>query len=311
MKKQRASAFTLVEMAIVLIILAVMIVGVLRGNTLATAFRLSSARNQTESSNVASIKGLSAWLETTSESSFLEAVEEGIEINTATGYSWNDINPQSAANQRVNALSATGPTYRSRCINNLPCLEFNNTDQFLDTTTSIGVSPQISIFVVFSSAVVPGSGNIDSLISVNGLDHTAANNSFQLNIDNNVVSYEFFDSSDDSSTQVQTAAISAGTNYILDVIDDGTFVQTISISGGGTMTRVDNDLDDDITTSPIPSRLKNLAVGLNVGSWDNGTTRARFFNGRIAEIIIFNRALKIEERNSVEDYLSQKWGITI
>ncbi len=34
-----------------------------------------------------------------------------------------------------------------------------------------------------------------------------------------------------------------------------------------------------------------------------------FLNGYIAEIIIFDRALKIEERQAVENYLGEKWAV--
>jgi hypothetical protein len=36
-----------------------------------------------------------------------------------------------------------------------------------------------------------------------------------------------------------------------------------------------------------------------------------FLNGDIAEVIIYQRAISVEERNSVERYLSVKWGIAI
>lgn len=36
-----------------------------------------------------------------------------------------------------------------------------------------------------------------------------------------------------------------------------------------------------------------------------------FYNGNVAEIIIFNRALKTEERKSIESYLGKKWGVKI
>jgi hypothetical protein len=36
-----------------------------------------------------------------------------------------------------------------------------------------------------------------------------------------------------------------------------------------------------------------------------------YYDGDIGEIIIFDRALKTEERQSIEKYLGQKWGIKI
>ena len=36
-----------------------------------------------------------------------------------------------------------------------------------------------------------------------------------------------------------------------------------------------------------------------------------FYNGEIAEIIIYNRALKVDERNDIQNYLSKKYGIKV
>jgi hypothetical protein len=41
------------------------------------------------------------------------------------------------------------------------------------------------------------------------------------------------------------------------------------------------------------------------------TLTGQFLNGDIAEIIVYQRAISVEERNSVERYLSVKWGIAI
>jgi hypothetical protein len=53
----------------------------------------------------------------------------------------------------------------------------------------------------------------------------------------------------------------------------------------------------------------NLRISL--AKWYDGTSDSRFFNGKIGEVIIFNRALKDNERISVEDYLSNKWKISL
>ena len=51
----------------------------------------------------------------------------------------------------------------------------------------------------------------------------------------------------------------------------------------------------------------NLNNGLNIGYHNN----ADYLEGYISEIIIFDRALKKEERISVQNYLAKKWGIKI
>jgi len=41
------------------------------------------------------------------------------------------------------------------------------------------------------------------------------------------------------------------------------------------------------------------------------TTPAGFLSGIVAELVVYQRAISVEERNSVERYLSVKWGIAI
>ena len=43
----------------------------------------------------------------------------------------------------------------------------------------------------------------------------------------------------------------------------------------------------------------------------SGLSSAHFYGGDVAEIIIYTRALKKEERQSVENYLSEKYNIAI
>jgi Concanavalin A-like lectin/glucanases superfamily len=42
-----------------------------------------------------------------------------------------------------------------------------------------------------------------------------------------------------------------------------------------------------------------------------GTSYDEFWNGDIAEVIVYNRALSEEERKKVEDYLAKKYGLTL
>jgi hypothetical protein len=41
------------------------------------------------------------------------------------------------------------------------------------------------------------------------------------------------------------------------------------------------------------------------------TYSTEYMNGQIGEIIIFDRALKTEERKSIEQYLGKKWSIKV
>ena len=51
--------------------------------------------------------------------------------------------------------------------------------------------------------------------------------------------------------------------------------------------------------------LPNMYIG------GTGTSYDEFWNGDVAEIIVYNRALSDAERKSVEDYLGKKYGLTL
>jgi len=89
--KNKSRAFSLIELSIVILIIGIIIAGVTQGSRLVREFKLKTAQTLTRSSPVSSIKGLSAWFETSLENSFLESeMDENVAITQ-----WNDINPQS------------------------------------------------------------------------------------------------------------------------------------------------------------------------------------------------------------------------
>jgi hypothetical protein len=61
----------------------------------------------------------------------------------------------------------------------------------------------------------------------------------------------------------------------------------------------------DTTTSQMTGN-----SGLNIGD-SRGFGGGSFYQGLIGEIIIYRRALNVEERWAVESYLGQKWGIKV
>ena len=58
---------------------------------------------------------------------------------------------------------------------------------------------------------------------------------------------------------------------------------------------------------PLDGGLDVTLTGLDIGQYPTGISR---FNGTIGEVIIYNRALSIDEINQVGAYLSTKWGMT-
>ena len=296
----KKSAFSLIELSIVILIIGILIAGITQSSRLVAKMRLASARSMTQSSEANSVRNMVFWLETTSEKSFDDAAtEEGTSINTtSTNYSWYDINSQ--ISQRSNASSGTGADYKAVGINGLPVLNFDGTSgDLMDISQANGGSTQMSVFIVFRSLALTSLPH--SLISVRGVAHTGANNSFQVNINaSSQVQYSFFDSTTATATAT-SAAITINTPYLVDITDNGS-AQVLSLSNGSGMTRTS-------PASATTSGNKNFNGGFNIGSYNNGTAYTQLFNGDIAEIIFFHRGLKVEERNAIEKYLGKKWGI--
>jgi prepilin-type N-terminal cleavage/methylation domain-containing protein len=291
-------AFSLIELSVVILIIGILVAGITQSSRLIEQFRLSSARSLTEGSDVNSINGLVLWLETSLERSLGDIIENGQAVSDANNYRWNDINLQSSI--RSNTSSDVGPIFTQRCINNIYCLRFDGTTQFLDTLSNNGFSQGVSVFVVFR--VNDLTVDPQTLMAVNGIAHSAANRTFQLNITGSNVQYSYFNSGGVAANLQPTAGavITAGSVHIADFIDNGVD-EEVSISNNSIMNR-------NIAVSNSGS--KNMSVGFTIGSFNDGT-RAQFFNGDIAEIIMFNRGLRNEERNAIEDYLAKKWGVNL
>ena len=287
-------AFSLIELSIVILIIGVLIAAVGQGIDLLQDARLTAARMATQSSRVASIKNLIAWFEPTSLESF-----GGVEMNDGDAVTnWRDINPSNPIKLQTTTTSA--PTYKRSCINNLPCLSFNGTSNYLDTTTlssnSIN-SRQISVFAVVTPLNLSSTTN-RSFIITNG---SWVAGSFDLLITSasstNRLGYEVQAA---TSYVYTTYVVKNNVTYIASVVDDGS-ASNLYLNGGSTLG----------TGNSIGSTAISNAYPFNIGYFNNVGARQEFFNGYFAELIIFDRALTTKERQSVEKYLSQKWKIKI
>lgn len=282
-------AFTMVELSIVILIIAIIVVGVTQSSRLIGITRLSSAKKTTEGSPVSSIRGLIGWYEATSEKSFaLEEPDDGYRVMI-----WKDINPQEVLkNNLVASDMDSAPIFKSNCMNLLPCVEFNGA-KFLNNSINFGSSNQLSIFVVFRSNSVGAS--VQSLISARG-SRDPDSTVFSYGIHQSPLDKLYYTSSSSQSSDIYSAAkLAIRKDYLAYFIDDGFIVNQY--------------LSDQPNTSVSSNTgTKNLSL-FTVGAWDDGSFTQELFNGSISELIIFNRALKIEERKEIEKYLAKKWKI--
>ncbi len=288
-KTFRLKAFSLIEVSIVVLIIGILVVGITQSSRLIGITRLSSAKQFTQSSPVSSIRGLIGWYEATSEKSF--AVEEPDDKYKVQ--MWKDINPQEVLkNNLIAPDQESSPVFKSDCINSLPCLEFNGT-KFLNNTVNFGTANQLSIFAVFRLNTL-GAG-MQSIIASKGV-RNAENLSFTYSIDQTPIEKIYYSTpKPDAINAFGAGKLTVKRDYLTYLIDDGYSVNQY--------------VSDHFSSSTLTSTgAKNISL-FTVGAWDDGTYTQELFNGIIAELIIFNRALKIEERKEVEKYLTKKWKI--
>lgn len=259
--------------------------------------RIESAKSQTLNSPVSAIPNLVMWLEPTMEQSFdPNEASDGSEIST-----WLDINLRSTSKNNAISTGSQRPRYTNNCLNGLPCLKFDGND-YLDTTQQIG-GLKASIFLVISASNVSAEGCCTVLINANsswipGKIHYQLDGNANPSSSTGVASYF---GNDAVGHYANRNGILANTPYIYSVVDRGTSVALYingATSGSGTSTG-------------NPSGMVKIPTTHNIGSWFDGSTRSRYLNGFIAEIIFYDRDLKNDERIDVEKYLAKKYGIKI
>ena len=284
MKKH--SAFSLLELSIVLLIIGILVAGVTQGRSLIKQSILVKAQSLTNSSPVKKIDDLVLWYETSSKESFIKTETE---IDGSSISTWIDINPRAINRNNANQSnpSSQPKIYFNVFKKAIPALRFDGND-FMNFDGSQIVGLGYTIFIVeqrmanISENYFIGGGNN----SVNGNLHVGYRTNTSITQDQyaNGIDYNGIPPYSSPIPRIHTFFLntSSGKKYWL--------------NGGDTP-----DASNSGQTTPL-------------NSYDNSTIGRylnQFFSGDLAEIIIFKRALQTKERKEVEDYLSKKYDIKL
>jgi prepilin-type N-terminal cleavage/methylation domain-containing protein len=304
MKKTR-EAFSLIELSIVILVVGILVAGVFSSSRLVSNSRIKTAQTLTQSSPVAGIKGLSLWLETTSSNSFVAGVEDGDDITT-----WNDINPQTT--QKFFALRSISDStleYRENdndSIGHLPSLYFSGSvNQILTLCTNSDISqisstktPLVTPFNAYTFFVVVK--KIGAETGANGILY------------NGKPSYPrngwggLFSSDEGPQTYI---LYSSNNNFGMEpVLNDASYILTASYDGNGIYSAYNAGSPMTMPSIETPAIENIPTTEMVIGAYSNIDFP---WKGYISEIIVYNRAIKKEERESVESYLSRKYSIPV
>ncbi len=292
MQKKNITAFSLIEIAVVIIIIGILVAGISQSKKLIAQTRINTARANTISSVVLSTEGLLAWYETVLEKSFLEIEQEDMSPISK----WLDLNTGSSV--KFDLTQTTGsnrPTYVSKGINDLPSLEFLG-NNYLEIPYHANLNPvSFSIFIVAVIKNLPSS-QVSTILCNNNSNRGFIVNSF---LNGSVPNYQV--GLGDNST-LTTLNLNSSNNSFnkADIIS--------IIHSGSTLTSFHNGNTSSTTNNNFAINLdKKLTIGVN----NCNMSLSNFLQGQIGEIIIFERNLKSEERVAIEKYLARKWGIKI
>lgn len=295
----KVSAFSLIEVSIVILIVGVLIAGLIQGNSLIKKTQLITAQNLTKNSPVNNIKNLISWYETSLESSF--RTDEAINGNTVS--IWHDINTQSVTKNHITqSTDANKPKFYENVFGGIPSVRFDGVNDtvngdYLSFDSTDLMSTNFTIFVVEKRG--GDKSNYDMFLAGTG-------NSATLGV-NLVLGYR---AGDDIAFVLSGNLDRTAPNSLFDksAIQQQPTIHTFwfSSTSGKKYWMNGGKSADASSTTQTTSLISNPDSA--IGSY---VTTAYNYNGDIAEFIVFNRDLTTEERQAIESYLSQKYSIKI
>lgn len=307
LNRKYKNAFSLLELSIVIVVMAILIASITQGQKLLNMSKLANAQALTASSPVTATDGLTLWLETTAAGSIQSRTngfkpENGDDVNL-----WKDRNNQSITPLNSSQSNTdTYPKYVKNSFNSLPAIEFDGVNDMLEITNNKSLSgfDNMTIFIVLSLSS-GGSSSSSIGVFVKGQSGGGATNpayAIQINGSNNNINFFVSNSSDTRVGSTSTALLIDSPTIFSAIHDSSKTTNGFTAFRNGTSTGASST-----TVTSVAMNTGNLTIGRQKVTADN----SRFFKGRIAEIIFFSRTLTDNERIEIESYLSKKWGITI
>lgn len=275
---KKITAFSLIELSIVILIIGILVAGVTQSSRLVRQFRLQTARNLTLNAPISSIPNLAFWIESTQEGSFLEnEAQDGVAVTK-----WIDIN-RTSIDRATTSVLGTAPVYRQSAINGLPAIQFSGNGCYTINHVGItnnGLKTFFAVFLETGKNGASGTYLYDNLVLPPQFAFILPTN--------------------------QTGQIFAGASVV---------AGSIPLNKANLVTIVHNVANSFFRVNGVQSPTANGGTNVMNSATRLGGGACTYvfdtFYGYIAEFIIFDRVLKAEEYMDIEKYLSAKWGIKI
>ncbi|MES2961012.1 MAG: prepilin-type N-terminal cleavage/methylation domain-containing protein [Pseudomonadota bacterium] len=278
MIKKTPSAFTLIELSAVIVIIGILIAGIMGATGLVKKSKITAAQNLTKTSPIAGIQDNAIWLESSLEESFKDA-------ETSTGdavTTWYD--QKNAVNKSTIVAVGTGPTY-SNTINYIHSVKFSGSAaNYLQVSDASFLNNTDYTIVVLEKRQSASAGYFigDSTVST-------ANQTLLLGYTADAQISHSQGTGNAYTSSISTYSSSTDTPRIFTFVSD---------SVNGKKTYINGILAAQNSDTTKLSNITTLAIG-------------KGYTGEIGEIAIFTRALKSDERKTTEDYLGKKYSTKV
>lgn len=291
-KPNKIQAFTIAELSIVLLIIAIIIGGVLASRNMLTSARLSTLRSISAKSPIYDIPDNTFWLDVAAKRAFT-----GYPSNGNTISSMFDVSPNLNTNiNLVQATAANRPKFVFDTVDGLPLIRYDGVDDILASSVPIfgyqlAVPNQVTLLVVqkFSN----GSN------STFAWNQNGGNNRFSIHAPLSSGGLMYFDFGNISAGGRINSSAPANFDNTWKIL---TFVRGTGASNNAQIRINGVNFYTATMTSLLnidTSTILNIGAGLGASTLD------------LREIILFKRELSAAEITDIENYLSVKWKINI
>lgn len=295
---KKYKAFSFIEISVALLIIGVLMSITLQIKDFIHSSKVERARSLTQNSPILSIPDLAHWYEPILQDSFETAIDvSGSIIEDGTPIkSWFDKN-----NSRLHPAHAIQnnstyqPQYFNRVFDNtIPALRFFGTDDRLSSNNASIFGKEVTYFAVMKRIQSVIYSGIFSVVDLPSHDDFRSERSFRAFYENN--------------NQIQSLSNNIYGNSMTHPGNNIEYFASVIYDGSNVKSNI-NGRPYSSPTSILPNfAATKIAIGCNLLSSERFTD---CYNGYIAEIIIYNRALKSGEIKLIENYLSNKYNINL
>ena len=192
------------------------------------------------------------------------------------------------------------PLYKTNIINGKPAIVFDGTNDYLGFDGNIIVNTNYSIFTVVRRNATGPSNNF----YIGGTNPTSNNNLHVGWRSNNTLTHDHYGNGYDLRVPSYSSGATASIYCYRHSSTEG---KDVYINGGHRASNMNNAIISGTPTRRYPLQ---SYPGASLGRYF-GSNFKSFFNGFMAEIIIYNRYVNETERRAIESYLANKYNISI